>query len=75
MMGGFAETTITAAARHADVWSVYARTSSLPEAFVELTAPLDQIDPADSHRIGATQAPRAAVRIEEHAVKRLGPRR
>lgn len=43
MMGGFAEKTMTAAARHADVWSVYARTSSLPQAFVELTARLDQI--------------------------------
>ena len=43
MMGGFGEKTMTAAARHADIWSVYARTSSLPGAFVELTAGLDQI--------------------------------
>lgn len=45
MMGGHADRTMTAAARHADIWSGYARSSSgsLPEAFVEMTTRLDRI--------------------------------
>ena len=45
MMGGHADRTMTAAARHADTWSGYARSSSgsLPEAFVEMTSQLDRI--------------------------------
>ena len=37
MMGGHADRTMTAAARHADTWSGYATTSSLPDAFNNLT--------------------------------------
>ena len=43
MMGGHADRTMTAAARHADTWSGYARSSSLPDAFAEMTSQLDRI--------------------------------
>jgi alkanesulfonate monooxygenase SsuD/methylene tetrahydromethanopterin reductase-like flavin-dependent oxidoreductase (luciferase family) len=43
MMGGHADRTMTAAARHADTWSAYATTSSLPGAFAEMTSKLDRI--------------------------------
>jgi alkanesulfonate monooxygenase SsuD/methylene tetrahydromethanopterin reductase-like flavin-dependent oxidoreductase (luciferase family) len=43
MMGGHADRTMTAAARHADTWSAYATTSSLPDAFAEMTTKLDRI--------------------------------
>ncbi|MBX3077860.1 MAG: LLM class flavin-dependent oxidoreductase [Cryobacterium sp.] len=56
MMGGHKPRTMTAAAQHADVWSAFATTSSLPEAFRDLTHQLDQIcekvgrDPASIER-------------------------
>ena len=43
MMGGHSPKTMTAAARHADIWSAYATTSSLPQAFAPMTEQLDQI--------------------------------
>jgi alkanesulfonate monooxygenase SsuD/methylene tetrahydromethanopterin reductase-like flavin-dependent oxidoreductase (luciferase family) len=43
MMGGHAPRTMTAAARHADIWSAYATESSLPEAFAAMTQDLDRI--------------------------------
>jgi alkanesulfonate monooxygenase SsuD/methylene tetrahydromethanopterin reductase-like flavin-dependent oxidoreductase (luciferase family) len=43
MLGGHADRTMTAAARHADTWSGYARASSLPSAFAEMTSQLDRI--------------------------------
>ncbi len=43
MLGAHAERTLTAAARHADIWSDFARTSSLPEAFAETVSQLDRI--------------------------------
>ena len=43
MMGGHADRTMTAAARHADTWSGYATTSSLPDTFAEMTSKLDRI--------------------------------
>jgi alkanesulfonate monooxygenase SsuD/methylene tetrahydromethanopterin reductase-like flavin-dependent oxidoreductase (luciferase family) len=43
ILGGHAPRTMTAAARHADTWSAYATTSSLPEAFRPLTTQLDRI--------------------------------
>jgi alkanesulfonate monooxygenase SsuD/methylene tetrahydromethanopterin reductase-like flavin-dependent oxidoreductase (luciferase family) len=43
MMGGHSPKTMTAAARHADIWSAFATTSSLPDAFAPLTEQLDQI--------------------------------
>lgn len=43
MMGGHATKTMTAAATHADTWSAYATTSSLPDAFAPLTEQLDRI--------------------------------
>jgi alkanesulfonate monooxygenase SsuD/methylene tetrahydromethanopterin reductase-like flavin-dependent oxidoreductase (luciferase family) len=43
MMGGHAPKTMTAAATHADTWSAYATTSSLPEAFAPMTEHLDRI--------------------------------
>jgi alkanesulfonate monooxygenase SsuD/methylene tetrahydromethanopterin reductase-like flavin-dependent oxidoreductase (luciferase family) len=43
MMGGHADRTMTASARHADTWSAYATTSSLPDAFLEMTSKLDRI--------------------------------
>ena len=43
MMGAMGEKMMTAAARHADIWSAYARTSSLPEAFADMTSQLDRI--------------------------------
>jgi alkanesulfonate monooxygenase SsuD/methylene tetrahydromethanopterin reductase-like flavin-dependent oxidoreductase (luciferase family) len=43
MMGGHATKTMTAAATHADIWSAYATTSSLPEAFKGMTEQFDQI--------------------------------
>jgi alkanesulfonate monooxygenase SsuD/methylene tetrahydromethanopterin reductase-like flavin-dependent oxidoreductase (luciferase family) len=43
MMGGHADRTMTAAARHADTWSAYATTSSLPDAFAEMSSKLDRI--------------------------------
>jgi alkanesulfonate monooxygenase SsuD/methylene tetrahydromethanopterin reductase-like flavin-dependent oxidoreductase (luciferase family) len=43
MMGGHATKTMTAAARHADIWSAFATTSSQPDAFRDMTRRLDQI--------------------------------
>jgi alkanesulfonate monooxygenase SsuD/methylene tetrahydromethanopterin reductase-like flavin-dependent oxidoreductase (luciferase family) len=43
MMGGHGPKTMTAAATHADTWSAYATTSSLPEAFAPMTEQLDRI--------------------------------
>jgi alkanesulfonate monooxygenase SsuD/methylene tetrahydromethanopterin reductase-like flavin-dependent oxidoreductase (luciferase family) len=43
MMGGHSTRTMTAAATHADIWSAYATSSSLPEAFAPMTAELDRI--------------------------------
>lgn len=43
MMGGHSPKTMTAAARHADIWSAFATTSSLPEAFAPMTEQLDRI--------------------------------
>jgi alkanesulfonate monooxygenase SsuD/methylene tetrahydromethanopterin reductase-like flavin-dependent oxidoreductase (luciferase family) len=43
MMGGHSPRTMTAAATHADIWSAFATTSSLPEAFKSLTEQLDAI--------------------------------
>jgi len=43
MMGGHSPKTMTAAARYADIWSAFATTSSLPEAFVPMTQQLDDI--------------------------------
>jgi alkanesulfonate monooxygenase SsuD/methylene tetrahydromethanopterin reductase-like flavin-dependent oxidoreductase (luciferase family) len=64
MMGGHADRTMTAAARHADTWSGYATTSSLPHAFAEMTTKLDRIcerigrDPASIGRsVGAFVEP------------------
>lgn len=43
MLGGHAPRTMGLAARHADTWSAFATTSSLPETFRPMTAQLDQI--------------------------------
>jgi alkanesulfonate monooxygenase SsuD/methylene tetrahydromethanopterin reductase-like flavin-dependent oxidoreductase (luciferase family) len=43
MLGGHGTRTMTAAARHADTWSAYATTSSLPETFRPMTEQLDRI--------------------------------
>lgn len=43
MMGGHSIRTMTAAVAHADTWSAFATESSAPEAFVALTAQLDQL--------------------------------
>jgi alkanesulfonate monooxygenase SsuD/methylene tetrahydromethanopterin reductase-like flavin-dependent oxidoreductase (luciferase family) len=43
MMGGHSTRTMTAAAAHADIWSAFARSSSLPEAFSPMTEQLDRI--------------------------------
>ena len=69
MMGGHSPKTMTAAARHADIWSAYATTSSLPQAFAPMTEQLDQIcvsidrDPASIGRsIGVFVEPVAQLR-------------
>ncbi|MGA9278293.1 LLM class flavin-dependent oxidoreductase [Ilumatobacter sp.] len=43
MLGGHAPRTMTLSATHADIWSAFATTSSLPSAFEPLTHQLDQI--------------------------------
>lgn len=43
MMGGHSPKTMTVAARYADIWSAFATTSSLPEAFAPMTEQLDRI--------------------------------
>ena len=43
MLGGHAPRTMGLAARHADTWSAFATTSSLPETFRPMTAQLGQI--------------------------------
>jgi alkanesulfonate monooxygenase SsuD/methylene tetrahydromethanopterin reductase-like flavin-dependent oxidoreductase (luciferase family) len=43
MMGGHADRTMTAAATHADTWSGYATSTSMPDAFATLTSKLDRI--------------------------------
>lgn len=43
MLGGHAPRTMTLAATHADTWSAFATTSSLPDAFDPLTESLDRI--------------------------------
>ena len=43
MLGGHSPRTMTLAATHADTWSAFATTSSLPAAFAEMTDQLDRI--------------------------------
>ena len=43
MLGGHSPRTMALAATHADIWSTYARTSSLPETFRSMTDDLDRI--------------------------------
>jgi len=43
MLGGHSPRTMTLAATHADTWSAFATTSSLPSAFEHLTRALDRI--------------------------------
>ena len=43
MLGGHSPRTMTLAATHADTWSAFATTSSLPGAFEPLTRALDRI--------------------------------
>ena len=43
MLGGHGRGTMGLAARHADTWSAFATTSSLPETFGPMTAQLDRI--------------------------------
>ncbi len=43
MLGGHSPRTMTLAATHADTWSAFATTSSLPSAFEPLTGALDRI--------------------------------
>lgn len=71
MLGGHSPRTMTLAAKHADIWSDYARASSLPEEFAPLTEQLDRIchevgrDPASIGRsIGAIVEPGEAKRAE-----------
>jgi alkanesulfonate monooxygenase SsuD/methylene tetrahydromethanopterin reductase-like flavin-dependent oxidoreductase (luciferase family) len=73
MMAGHADRTMTAAARHADIWSAYATSASgsLPEAFVEMTSRLDRIcegigrDPATIGRsVGVFVEPGSAKSAE-----------
>jgi alkanesulfonate monooxygenase SsuD/methylene tetrahydromethanopterin reductase-like flavin-dependent oxidoreductase (luciferase family) len=63
---------MTAAARHADTWSAFPTTSSLPEAFSALTDQLDQIcdrigrDPASIGRsVGVIVEPGTERSAEE----------
>jgi alkanesulfonate monooxygenase SsuD/methylene tetrahydromethanopterin reductase-like flavin-dependent oxidoreductase (luciferase family) len=42
MLGGHSPRTMTAAATHADIWSAFATTSSLPDAFTSMTEQLDR---------------------------------
>lgn len=42
MLGGHKQRTIGLAVKHADIWSAFATTSSLPEAFGELIADVDR---------------------------------
>lgn len=64
MMGGHSTRTMTSAATHADTWSDFARSSSLPEAFAATIEQLDRIcegigrDPATIGRsVGAFVEP------------------
>jgi alkanesulfonate monooxygenase SsuD/methylene tetrahydromethanopterin reductase-like flavin-dependent oxidoreductase (luciferase family) len=72
MMGGHAPRTMTAAARHADTWSAYPTTSSLPKAFRAMTNQLDRIcdgigrDPASIGRsVGVIVEPGSERSAEE----------
>lgn len=72
MLGGHRPRTMTAAARHADTWSAFPTTSSLPEAFSTLTDQLDQIcdrigrDPASIGRsVGVIVEPGTERSAEE----------
>lgn len=72
MMGGHSPKTMTAAARHADIWSAYATTSSLPDAFAPMTEQLDRIctsigrDPASIGRsVGVFVEPDASGLTEQ----------
>lgn len=71
MLGGHSPKTMTAAATHADIWSDFARRSSLPEVFAPLTEQLDRIcegvnrDPASIGRsIGVFVEPDASKLTE-----------
>jgi alkanesulfonate monooxygenase SsuD/methylene tetrahydromethanopterin reductase-like flavin-dependent oxidoreductase (luciferase family) len=71
MMGGLSTRTMTAAATHADTWSAFATSSSLPEAFAAMTDQLDRIcegigrDPATIGRsIGVWVEPGDAKSVE-----------
>lgn len=72
MLGGHRPRTMTAAARHADTWSAFPTTSSLPEAFRAMTDQLDQIcdrigrDPASIGRsVGVIVEPGTERSAEE----------
>jgi len=74
MLGGHSPRTMGLAARHADTWSAFATTSSLPEAFAPMTQQLDRIcsgigrDPASIGRsVGVFVEPGNA-----HAAEALG---
>jgi alkanesulfonate monooxygenase SsuD/methylene tetrahydromethanopterin reductase-like flavin-dependent oxidoreductase (luciferase family) len=71
MMGGLSTRTMTAEATHADTWSAFATSSSLPEAFAAMTEQLDRIcegigrDPATIGRsIGVWVEPGDAKLVE-----------
>jgi alkanesulfonate monooxygenase SsuD/methylene tetrahydromethanopterin reductase-like flavin-dependent oxidoreductase (luciferase family) len=71
LMGGLSTRTMTAAATHADTWSAFATSSSLPEAFAAMTDQLDRIcegigrDPATIGRsIGVWVEPGDAKSVE-----------
>jgi alkanesulfonate monooxygenase SsuD/methylene tetrahydromethanopterin reductase-like flavin-dependent oxidoreductase (luciferase family) len=71
MLGGLSPRTMALATTHADIWSAYARESSLPGAFKEMIAQLDRIcegagrDPATLGRsIGVFVEPGEAKRAE-----------
>lgn len=73
MLGGHSPRTMTLAATHADIWSAYATTSSLPAAFTTMLEQLDRIcegigrDPASLGRsVGVEVAPDAARGAEAH---------
>jgi alkanesulfonate monooxygenase SsuD/methylene tetrahydromethanopterin reductase-like flavin-dependent oxidoreductase (luciferase family) len=71
MLGGLSPRTMTLAATHADIWSAYARESSLPGAFTAMIEQLERIcegigrDPATLGRsIGVFVEPGDAKRAE-----------
>ena len=73
MLGGHSPRTMTLAATHADIWSAYATTSSLPAAFTTMVEQLNRVcegvgrDPASLGRsVGVEVAPDAARGAEAH---------